>query len=208
MEGVILGKNCQVDPAVNLGQSPRKDNGSVLEIGDNAIIRSYTVIYRNTKIGHNFQTGHGATIRENNIIGNNVSVGTNAILEANNRLGNNVRIHSACFLENTIIKNNVFVGPGTVFTDDPHPMCPRYEECVGGAVVEDNVSIGANCTILPGVKIGSNSLIGAGSVVAKDVPANSVVAGNPAKKIKDIKDLKCQKGFFNYPYQWRDNQPK
>jgi acetyltransferase-like isoleucine patch superfamily enzyme len=80
--------------------------------------------------------------------------------------------------------------------------CPRYTECKGGAVVEDYVRIGANSTILPGVRIGRNSLIGAGSVVTKDVPPGSVVAGNPATVIKQINDLVCFKGFYEKPYNW------
>jgi len=80
--------------------------------------------------------------------------------------------------------------------------CPHYKKCKGGAIIEDLVKIGANSTILPGVRIGRNSLIGAGSVVVKDVPPNEVHAGNPAKFIKKINDLKCEKGFFERPYLW------
>lgn len=203
MKNVVLGKNCQIAKTAILGHPARDKKCLALKIGDKAIIRAYTVIYKGVEIGNNFQTGHHAMIREWNKIGDNVSVGTNAVLEPGNQIGNNVRIHSQCFLEKVTLKDNVFIGPGTVFTDDPHPPCPKWQECVGGAVVEENVSIGANCTILPGVKIGKNSLIGAGSVVVKDVPANSVVAGNPARKIKSLDELKCQKGFFGRPYEWR-----
>jgi len=203
MKNVILGKNHKIAATAILGHLPREEKCPPLKIGDNAIIRDYTVIYKGVEIGNNFQSGHHAMIREWNKIGDNVSVGTSAVLEPGNQIGNNVRIHSQCFLEKVILKDNVFIGPGTVFTDDPHPPCPKWQECVGGAVVEENVSIGANCTILPGVKIGANSLIGAGSVVVKDVPANSVAAGNPARKIKNIDELKCQKNFFGRPYDWR-----
>jgi acetyltransferase-like isoleucine patch superfamily enzyme len=106
-------------------------------------------------------------------------------------------------MEMVTIGMYVFIGPNVVFTDDPHPMgCPRYKECKGGAIVEDYARIGANSTILPGVKIGRNSLIGAGSVITKDVPENSVVAGNPAKVIKMVNELICIKGFFKRPYTW------
>lgn len=197
-----------VQEHVHLGAMPRDSalSESILEIGSHALIRSSTVIYRGTKIGKNFQTGHHALIREQNQIGNNVSIGTNAVLESGNKIGNNVRIHSLCFMENTTIGNNIFVGPNVVFTDDPHPACPRYKDCVLGAIVEDNVSIGAHSTILPGIRIGKNSLIGAGSVVTKDVPPDSVMAGVPAKKIKEIQELECFKGFYKKPYEWRELQ--
>jgi acetyltransferase-like isoleucine patch superfamily enzyme len=154
-------------------------------------------------IGDHFQTGQGASIREDNIIGDDVSVGTNAVLEFGNRIGNHVRIHSGCFLELTIIGNDVFLGPNVVFTDDPHPMgCAHYKECKGGARVEDLVKIGANATLLPGVKLGRNCLIGAGSVVVTDVPENAVVVGNPARVVKNINELECWPGFYSKPYVW------
>ena len=193
---------------IHLGIAPRDEKlqQTPLKIGKHALIRIGTIIYRATTIGDHFQTGHHTLIREQNMIGNNVSIGTHAVLESGNKIGNNVRIHSLCFLENTTLGDNVFVGPNVVFTDDPHPACPRYKDCVLGAIVEDNVSIGANSTILPGVRIGRNSVIGAGSVVTKDVLPNSVMAGVPAKKIKDVSELECFKGFYKKPYEWREEK--
>jgi len=204
-ENVHLGHQTIVEGPSILGKPPRgKKPGELkLSIGENGIIRPFTTIYAGNQIGDDFQTGQGASIREDNIIGNNVSVGTNAVLEFGNRIGNRVRIHSCCFLEMVTIEDDVFIGPNVVFTDDPHPMnCPRYKECLGGATVKRLARIGANCTILPGVIIGENSLIGAGSVVVKNIPPNSVAAGSPARVLKSIDDLKCYPGFFERPYIW------
>lgn len=101
------------------------------------------------------------------------------------------------------IGKNVFIGPGVKFTDDPHPACPKYKECKGGAHVGDNVSIGAGAIILPGVKIGDNALIGAGAIVVEDVPAGAVIATIPAGQIGWIGDLRCTPGHFTRPYGWR-----
>ena len=166
-------------------------------------MRPFTTIYAGSIIGAGLQTGQGASIREGNVLGDDVSVGTNAVLEFGNRIGDRVRIHSGCFLELVTIEDDVFVGPNVVFTDDPHPMnCPRYKECKGGAVVRRLARIGANSTILPGVEIGENALVGAGSVVVHDVPAGAVVAGSPARVIKQVADLVCAPGCFERPYVW------
>ncbi|MCX6827088.1 MAG: acyltransferase [candidate division Zixibacteria bacterium] len=204
-ENVFIGPGSVIYGPAVLGQPPGGGNEGKrpLIIGRKAVIRPFTTIYAGTTIGDTFQSGQGASIRENNLIGNNVSIGTNAVLEFENKIGDNCRIHSGCFLEMVTLGKYVFIGPNTVFTDDPHPMnCPKYKECGGGAIVADLVKIGANCTFLPAVKIGRGALIGAGSVVVNDIPEMMVVAGNPAKIIKPVSQLTCRIKAFERPYVW------
>ena len=202
---VALGGACDLQPPCILGKPPRGagEGERPLAIGAGAVIRPFTTIYAGSTIGARLQTGQGASIREDNTLGDDVSIGTNAVLEFGNRIGSRVRIHSGCFLELVTIEDDVFVGPNVVFTDDPHPMgCPRYKDCKGGAVVRRLARIGANSTILPGVEIGEGSLVGAGSVVVHDVPPGAVVAGNPARVIKQVAELTCPPGWFEHPYTW------
>jgi acetyltransferase-like isoleucine patch superfamily enzyme len=204
-ENVSIGENPDISPFVVLGKKPLDRNGSNLKlvIGKNAVIRSFTTIYLGSKIGDFLSTGQNVSIREDNEIGDNVSIGTCSVVEFGNSIGDGTRIHSGCFLEMAKIGINVFIGPNTVLIDDPHPMnCPHYKQCRGGVIIEDLAKIGANSTILAGVRIGKNSLVGAGSVVVDDVPPDEVHAGNPARFIKKIGDLKCEKGFFERPYLW------
>ena len=206
LDGVSIGEGADVDSSAIVGK-PTRDNDPAhgpTTIGRNAVIRSSAVVYSGVTIGDDFQCGHGALIREGNRIGNGCSVGTNAVLEPGNTIGDNTRIHSGAFLEHTVLGNRVFIAPNVVFTDDLHPICPRYEECVLGAVVEDDVSIGGNATIAPGVHIGAGSLIGAGSVVIEDVPPGVVVVGNPARVVREIRELVCIAGFYERPYIWRE----
>jgi acetyltransferase-like isoleucine patch superfamily enzyme len=214
--GVIFGNSCKVYPNVTIGEGSRIEDFCVIGmpprgreagelttiIGKDAIIRPFTTIYAGNHIGDRFQSGQGTSIRENNVIGNDVSVGTNSVLEFDNRIGDRTRIHSLCFLEMVTLEEDVFIAPGVVFTDDPHPMCPKYKECLGGATVKAKARVGAQSTILPGVTIGKNALVGAGSLVAEDVAPESVVAGNPAKEVKKLEDLVCHPGIFEKPYVW------
>ncbi len=203
---VVIGEGAILDPPLVLGKPPRGREPGELElvIGRNVIIRPFTTIYAGTSIGDGVQTGQGVSIREDNEIGDGSSIGTNAVLEFGNRIGKGSRIHAGCFLEMTVIEDHVFVGPCVVFTDDPHPMgCPSYKECLGGVTVRTLAKIGANCTLLPGVEIGRNSLIGAGSVVVRSIPEGVVAAGVPAKVIKKIEELKCFPGFYERPYVWK-----
>lgn len=197
-----------LEPYVILGQPPRgaAEGEFLLTIGSGGRIRSFTVIYAGSRFGARLNTGHHVMVREDNIIGDDVSLGTSSTIEYGNRIGDRARIHSGCFLERADVGNDVFIGPNVVFTDDPHPICPRYQDCKRGASIGDFARIGANTTLLPGVKIGKNVLIGAGSVVVHDIPDNMVAAGNPAKVIKRIEELTCEPGFFERPYIWLEKE--
>lgn len=96
------------------------------------------------------------------------------------RIGDDVSIQAFVFIPNGVtIHDMVFIGPHVCFTNDPHPPSEEWKE----TIVEDHVSIGANATILPGVRLGKGCKIGAGAVVTKDVKAYQTVVGNPAKPL-------------------------
>jgi len=181
-----IGKDAEIGDYVLIGHG----EGEKTVIGDNAKIRSHTVIYAGTKIGNNFQTGHGVLVREKNEIGNDVSIGSHTVVEHSVKIGNNVRIHSSAEIpEYTVLEDDVWIGPQAVLTNSRYPRSKNSKETRKGPLIKKNAKIGANATILPGVTIGENALVGAGSVVTKDVPASKVVVGNPAHVIKDIAEL-------------------
>jgi acetyltransferase-like isoleucine patch superfamily enzyme len=204
MDDTYLGKHAKIEEHVLLGKQPKKLT-TKLVVGDNAVIRSHSVIYAGNNIGENFQTGHAVLIRENNTIGNDVSIGSHTVIERDNIIEDNVRVHSHCFIpEFVLIKKKAWLGPRSTILNVIHPPCPKFEECGRGIIIGENAKIGGNVTILPRVTIGNNSLIGAGSVVTKDIPPDSVAVGNPAKVIKKIKDLDCILGYYQTPYEWED----
>lgn len=197
-----LGKNSKIDQGSKLGYLfGTKTKQLPLIIGKNAQIRSGTVIYTNTKIGDNLKTGHNVLIREKNQIGDNFSVWSNTVIDYGCIIGNNVKIHCNCYIAQfTIIEDDVFLAPSVTIANDVHPGCEYSKKCMKGPTIKKGAKIGVNVTILPFVVIGENSLIGAGSVVTKDIPADSVAYGNPAKARKSIYDLKCDRGFTDKPY--------
>ncbi|WP_419168988.1 acyltransferase [Halobacteriovorax sp.] len=185
---VKIGKNVTIEDYCIVGSPPRGYNEGELEtiIGDNAIIRSHTVIYAGNIIGSNFQTGNKANIRELNLIGDNVSIGTLSIIEHNVKIMNNCRIHSQVFIpEYSILEDGAWVGPNVVFTNAKYPKQPDTKDNLIGPTLKKNSIIGANTTLLPGIEIGENAMVGAGSVVTKNVKSNYIVAGNPAKFIRE-----------------------
>lgn len=180
--GVQLGQNVTVEDFCIIGAPFKGWDGEPTIIGDNAHIRSHTVIYAGNYIGKNFSTGNKANIRELNVIGNDVSIGTLSVIEHHIRIEDKVRIHSQVFVpEYSELRQGAWLGPNVVITNAKYPQAPNVKESLKGAIVCENARIGANATILPGITIGAGCLVGAGSVVTKDVPANVKVAGNPAR---------------------------
>ena len=189
---VDLGKESIVEEYCIIGVPPRgqKEGDLNTSIGISAYIRSHTVIYAGNQIGANFQTGNKVNIRESNQIGDNVSVGTLSVIEHHVHIGNNVRIHSQVFIpEYSVLEDGAWLGPNVVLTNAKYPHSPGVKKTLKGPIIKKGAKIGANVTILPEVVIGENALVGAGSVVVKNVSAGSVVVGNPALRIKDISAL-------------------
>lgn len=137
------------------------------------------------------RVGNRTTISENaNLykchIGDDCKIHSYVYIEGEVKIGDGCKIKPFVFIPTGVtIGNNVFIGMGVVFTNDKYPRA-RGEWELLKTVVEDNVSIGANSTILPGIRIGRNSMIGAGSLVTKDVPENCLVYGSPAKPVKSL----------------------
>ncbi len=201
--GPVVGlENARVLGPCVLGHPTSNDDEGPLVLGPGVTIRAYAVLYRGSTIGAGAHVGHGAVVREGNVIGEQSSIGSGAHLEPRNRVGARSRLHSGCFLSSSVVGDDVFIGPHVVFTDDPHPPCPRYLDCVRGAVVEDGASVGANATLLPGVVIGARALVGAGAVVTRSVEPGDVVTGNPARPVGRRDQMACFAGHFERAYAW------
>lgn len=206
-DNVMIGDHSVVGPRVTVGepdkrfyQSPSYEFPSTI-IGSHAIIRSGTVIYAGCNIGDCFQTGHYAVIRERTIMGHHCSFGISAQSDGQCVLGNYVRVHTAAYICPTArIGDYVWIYQYTVLTSDIHPPC---DQCAEGPTIEDYAVIAAQCVVLPRIRVGQHALVGASSVVTRDVPAEAVVLGTPAKVVGSVRGIKCDsEGRVETPYPW------
>lgn len=199
---VRLGEGAIIDDGVTLGYPATRCNDYLLTIGPEARIRSGTIIYSGSSIGRDLETGHNVVIREQNFIGDNFRIWGGSTIDYGCCIGNNVRIHNQVYVAQfTLIEDDVFIGPGVMLTNDIHPGCLHAVECMEGPRIKKGAQIGVNACVLPRVVIGENTVIGAGSVVTKDIPPGVVAYGNPAQIVCSIADLVCTTGLTDKPYK-------
>jgi acetyltransferase-like isoleucine patch superfamily enzyme len=142
----------------------------------------FNSIVETKSIGINTKIWAFVHILENAKIGNNCNICDHCFIENNVTIGNNVTIKSGVYLWDGIsIEDDVFIGPNVVFTNDKRPRSKEYLAKYPETIIKKGASLGANSTILPGITIGRYAMIGAGSVVTKDVDDFTLVTGNPAK---------------------------
>lgn len=153
-------------------------------------ISNHSIVEKITNIGEKTDVWHFTHIRESAKVGSNCTIGSHCYIDKDVSIGNNCKIQSGCLIYHPAkIGNCVFVGPGVMILNDKYPRATKEngdkltddDWICEGVIIEDFVSIGAGSIIMPGVKIGHHSVIGAGSLVTKSIPPKTKIFGHPVR---------------------------
>lgn len=216
---VKIGDNCTIYDNVEIGDNSIIANDCVIGeplndyyfdktyenpktiIKSNSIIRSHCILYAGSTFGEYFSTGHRVTIREKSVFGKHCRVGTLSDIQGHCTFGDYNWLHSNVHIgQGSSLGHFIFIYPYVILTNDP---TPPSDLCLG-PIIDNFAQIAVSSVLLPGVKIGKHALVGAGSIVSHDVDPYSLVVGNPAKRIKDVREIKNKKdGGTQYPWPER-----
>ncbi len=196
----FIGSFCTIgEPLYSYYKNPDQYQFPETLIGLGSIIRSYSLIYCDVQIGKNFQSGHRITIREKTVIGDNSRIGTLSDIQGYCSIGNYVNIHSNVHIcQDSVIKNYVRIYPYVILTNDPTPP----SEVLEGPTIEDFSVIATASVILPGVVVGKDALVGASSLVKRNVPDEMLVTGIPAKEFFSVRKIKDKNRKAIYPWRY------
>lgn len=179
------GPGTVIEPGAVIGQ-PYEGWCGPARLGARCWVRAGSILYADTDLGDGTVTGVMVLIRERTTIGPGGAVGSGTIIEGQVQIGDDVVLQSGVYLPTgTVLGDRVFVGPRAVLTNDRYPLRRRAAYRAEAPVLEDDATVGANVTLLPGVRIGQGAMVAAGAVVTRDVPPWTLAVGSPAR-VRDL----------------------
>tara|TARA_E500000331_G_C17065111_1_gene630000 strand:+ start:105 stop:821 length:717 start_codon:yes stop_codon:yes gene_type:complete len=203
-ENVLIEDNVTIGDFCVIGLNPNNKIKKKLIIKKNSIINSHTNIYLGSEIGENNIIGHNVLIREETFLGKNVQIGSYCDLEGFCFIDDYSKLHSCVHIgQQSKIMSYVYIFPYVVLTNDPIPPSDIRQ----GVVLEPFSIICTRTTVLPGIKIGFSSFIGANSLVNKDVDPEMIGSGNPFRIKGNISNIKIPNSNDD-AYPWIDRFKK
>lgn len=196
-EGSVIGSNVRIDDHAVIGKQPMRaatsatsndEHQKPCHIGNDTIIGTNAILYANCVVGEACLIADYASVRENVKIGNKNIIGRNATIENWCTIGNRCKIETNAYITAySNLEDDNFVAPGVVTSNDNYVgRDPERVKYFKGITMKNGARIGAQATILPGVTIGEESLVGAGSLVTKDTEPNKVYIGSPSRMVKEV----------------------
>src|SRR5437660_1353944 len=196
--GTVLGEGVKVLEYAVVGKQPslsprstaKREELPPAEIGEGTIVSTGAVVFAGAKVGARVILGDQSCVRERVVVGDDVVIGRGSLVENDTTIGAMTKIQAEAYITAySTLEEHVFVAPCVVTTnDDFMGRTERRHELIKGPTIRRGARVGGGAVLLPGVVIGEEAYVGAGAVVTKDVPAHTVVVGNPARVIRDVPD--------------------
>jgi UDP-2-acetamido-3-amino-2,3-dideoxy-glucuronate N-acetyltransferase len=209
-ENVFLGRNVRIYPGVRIGKGSRIEDGCIIGypnitkrrkeetpesyftiIGEDVLVRNHCTLYQGSTFADKVMINHNVLIREDVEISTQTSVGNNVIIEGCVKIGSKCSLQSFTFIApNSEIEDFVFIGPGVVSANDPIMTYkrPQIEVVYKGITIKFGARIGAGAILLPGIVIGKEAVVAAGTLVLKNVPDYNICLGVPGRLIGKVSE--------------------
>jgi acetyltransferase-like isoleucine patch superfamily enzyme len=193
-DGTDIGDGCTIEDHAVLGKRPRLARHSTargevasLQLGPNASVGTGAVIFAGANVGEEATLGDQTFIRERTTIGEQTVIGRGSVVDNDVHIGARVRVQTGVYLTGfSIVEDDVFVGPGAVTTNDDTMARHGSETSAHGVILRRACRIGGGAVLTPGVEIGEEAFVAAGTVVTRDVPPRVLVMGVPARTVRDV----------------------
>jgi acetyltransferase-like isoleucine patch superfamily enzyme len=195
-EGTVLGDGVAIGPHAVVGKQPTLGRSSTasrdplppLELGDGTAVLALAVVFAGTRLGCGVVVGDQACVRERCVVGDEVVIGRGSLVENDVTIGPRTRIQANAYVTAySTLEEDVFIAPAVVTTNDNYMgRTQRRLAEMRGPTIRRGARIGGGAVLLPGIEIGEEAFVGAGAVVLADVPARTVVVGNPARVLRDV----------------------
>jgi acetyltransferase-like isoleucine patch superfamily enzyme len=186
LEGAVVGKQ----PTLSPRSTAKREQLPPATVGDGSIVSTGAVVFAGTSIGARVIIGDQSCVRERVTIGDDVVVGRGSLVENDTTIGALTKIQANAYITAyTIIEEHVFIAPCVVTTNDNFMgRTEKRHGLVKGPTIRRGARVGGGAVLCPPVEIGEEAFVGAGSVVTKDVPARTIVVGNPARVLRDVSE--------------------
>lgn len=184
-DGAVLGKPLALGPA----STARRGDLPPLEVGDGATVGANAVVLAGARIGASAVVADRAHVRERALVGERSVVGSGTAVDNDVTIGARVKIQTGCYLTAfTVVEDDVFVAPSVTTTNDNFMGRHERDFELRGAVLRRACRVGGGATLLPGIEVGEEAFVAAGSVVTHDVEPRTLVMGVPAKLVRQVED--------------------
>jgi acetyltransferase-like isoleucine patch superfamily enzyme len=194
--GTVLGEGVQVLENAVVGKQPvlsphstaKREPLSPVEIGDGTIVSTAAIVFAGSRIGARVILGDQSCVRERVTIGDDVVLGRGSLVENDTTIGRLTKIQAEAYITAySTLEESVFIAPCVVTTNDNFMgRTEQRHELMRGPTIRRGARVGGGAVLCPGIEIGEEAFVGAGTVVTKDVPPRAVVVGNPARVLREV----------------------